>query len=397
MADSERAPSSTHFWANILRIDGMDERESILSIALTRLSYFNLAGLLSLYQHFGSATEIMNNRAKMPQLLPDMAPRLARSVQDMAQYVAWAEAEWRWCQDNGVRVLCYADPDYPQRLRECPDAPVVIFHKGTANLNPKRAISVVGTRRCTPYGVDIVRRFMADLRQLCPQVLVVSGLAYGIDIHAHRDALAQGYDTVGVLAHGLDTLYPSAHRQTAQEMTAHGGLVSEFPMGTNADKRNFVRRNRIIAGLSDATLLVESSTHGGGLITCRIARDYNRDVFAFPGSVTAESSQGCNNLIRDNGAALVSSAADFVNAMGWEDDQKLQGARQKGIERELFPDLSADEKAVTEALTKANDLPISVLSVHANIPVARLSATLFTLEMKGIVRPLAGGLYHINR
>lgn len=236
---------------------------------------------------------------------------------------------------------------------------------------------------------------MMELRQLCPSVIVVSGLAYGVDINAHRHALDNGLDTIGVLAHGLDTLYPARHKNTADMMLSHGGLLTEYITMTNADKMNFVRRNRIVAGLADATILVESAAHGGGLITTKIAQDYNRDVFAFPGAVGAQYSEGCNNLIRDRGADLISSAYDFVSAMRWTDDAELQNARNSGIEREMFPELTDDERRVVDLLRKNGDLQTNIMAVKTGIPVGQLTAVLFSLEMKGVVKTLAGGTYHL--
>jgi len=256
-------------------------------------------------------------------------------------------------------------------------------------------VNIVGTRKCTTYGQDLIRHFINDLTTMCPDVLVVSGLAYGVDICAHRQALLCGLPTVGVLAHGLDDLYPNAHRSTATEMTSHGGLLTEFMTRTNADKINFVRRNRIVAGMSDACILVESAAHGGGLITAEISRGYNREVFAFPGRVGDAYSEGCNNLIRDNGAILLTSAESFVTTMGWEGDATLAKAREAGIERELFPNLSPEEQAVVRVLTANNDLHLNMLAAQANIPVNRLTAVLFEMEMKGLLKNMAGGLYHL--
>ena len=237
--------------------------------------------------------------------------------------------------------------------------------------------------------------FVRDLSKLCPGILIVSGLAYGVDICAHRNALAEGLPTVGVLAHGLDTIYPSSHRETAAEMLREGGLLTEYPSGTNADKMNFVRRNRIVAGMSDACILVESAEKGGGLITTDIANSYGREVFAFPGHVNAEYSKGCNNLIRDNKAGLITSAADFVKAMGWESDAVLQQAKSKGIERQLFPDLTTEEARVVAVLEKTNDLQMNMLSNMSGIGIGQLSSLLFTLEMKGVIKTLAGGVCHL--
>jgi DNA processing protein len=229
------------------------------------------------------------------------------------------------------------------------------------------------------------------MRQRCPDVLVVGGLAYGIDICAHRQALSCGFETVGVLAHGLDQIYPSHHRETAVEMVKQGGLLTEYMSQTQALPNNFRQRNRIVAGMSDATILVESAFKGGGLITCRIAQEYGRDVFAFPGAVGMPYSEGCNRMIRNNTAALITSAQDFVESIGWQ----TQAQKPEAIERQLFPDLTEEEQKVVCLLQDTNDLQLNVISVKTGIPIGQLTALLFSLEMKGVIKPLAGGMYHI--
>lgn len=373
----------------------LDTQEIINTIALTRINYFHLTGMLQLYRRLGSATAVIEHRRNIRDVLPDASPKLVQSLQQIDEPLHRAEIELQWDLENGVMPLCMNDENYPQRLRQCDDAPLMLFYKGNINLNQRRVICVVGTRRNTVYGEDLIRRFMRELRQLCPQLLVISGLAYGVDIIAHRQALQNGYPTVGVLAHGVDYLYPARHKQTADEMVKKGGLLTEFLTQTNADKVNFVRRNRIVAGISDACVVVESAAHGGGLITASLARTYNREVFAFPGNVGSQYSEGCNNLIRDNVAGLISNADDFVKSMNWDDDVKLQRAQQVGIERQLFPDLSTEERQVVSALKKHNDLQINMLSVQADIPIAHLTAILFSLEMKGMLNALPGGMYHL--
>jgi DNA processing protein len=373
----------------------MDSQEILNTIALTRINYFNLAGMLELYRRVGSATAVMEHRADILDIVPDASPRLVEAFKDISDPMRRAEEEYKFDIANNVEPLCMNDDRYPQRLRECDDAPLMLFYKGSADLNQAKVINIVGTRHCTTYGQDLIRRFVCDLKNYCPRVLIVSGLAYGVDICAHRNALQYGYETIGVLAHGLDYLYPPRHKADADRMIQQGGLLSEFLTNTNADKINFVRRNRIVAGMSDACILVESAAHGGGLITTEISRGYDRDVFAFPGPVGAQYSEGCNNLIRDNGAGLISNAADFVNAMGWQDDAKLQTAQSQGIERQIFPDLSPEEQLIVDTLQRTNDLQINMLSVQANIPISTLTALLFSLEMKGVVRTLAGGMYHL--
>lgn len=373
----------------------MNHNETRNAIALTRVNYFNLAGLAQLYRKLGSATEVIAHRNNLKEVLPDASPRLLEAMHNIEQHLRVADAELEYNARNNIKTLCLADNDYPQRLKNCADAPLVLFFKGNTDLNRARVINVVGTRHCTAYGQDVIRKFVTELKNLSPEVLIVSGLAYGVDINAHRQALANDLDTVAVLAHGLDNLYPARHKQTADEMIKHGGLLTEFLTNTNADKLNFVRRNRIVAGMSDACVLVESAAHGGGLITTAIARDYSREVFAFPGAVGAPFSEGCNNLIRDHKAQLITSAADFIQALGWETDFKRIQATRQGIERQLFPELSAEELTVIEALQRLNDQPISQLSLSANIPISRLTVVLFQLEMKGMLKLLAGGCYHL--
>lgn len=372
-----------------------DQQEILNTIVLTRLNYFSLAGMLELYRKAGSATTVMEYRQDIRQLLPDASLKLVEALRTTDEAFKRAEVELEYDLKYGIRPLCMNDDDYPARLRECDDAPLMLFYKGNANLNRQRVINIVGTRHCTPYGEDIIRKFTRELKTLCPEVLIVSGLAYGVDVCAHRQALDNGYDTVGVLAHGLDMIYPSRHRSIAVEMLQHGGLLTEFLTQTNADKINFVRRNRIVAGMSDACVLIESASKGGGLITTEISQSYGRDVFAFPGRVNDPYSEGCNNLIRCNGATLILSAEDFAKDMGWTCDARLMTAKRAGIERSMFPELSAEEQAIVDVLAKNNDLQINLLSVKTNICIGKLTALLFTLEMKGVVKTLAGGMYHL--
>jgi DNA processing protein len=373
----------------------MNQQEIINTIALTRINYFNLVGMTELYRRCGSATAVLEHRNNIREIIPNASQKLVEAFKNMGEAFRRAEAEYEYDMANGILPLCMNDHRYPQRLKECDDAPLVLFYRGTADLNQAKIISIVGTRHSTVYGQELIRQFISELRTLCPQVLIVSGLAYGIDICAHRHALLNGYETVGVLAHGLDYLYPPRHKPTADEMVKKGGLLTEFLTNTNADKINFVRRNRIVAGISDACILVESAAHGGGMITMKLARDYNRDAFAFPGAIGAPYSEGCNNLIRDQIAALITNAHDFVKAMRWENDALLLQAQQQGIERQLFPELTIEEKKVVDTLSLTNDLQINMLSVKTNIPIGNLTAILFNLEMKGAVKSLPGGIYHL--
>lgn len=374
----------------------MSSRETLCLMALTRVPRMSLANVRSLVEAMGSATAVYEHRHELGDVLTSARKPALDALAAMDIHMARAEQELEWAAHNGIQCLGIDDDNYPQRMRECADAPVILYYKGQANLNARHVVAVVGTRHITEYGKDLCSGLMRDLHALCPDALVVSGLAYGVDIWAHRECLANETPTVGVLAHGLDDLYPRAHRETANRMVAEGGaLLTEFMTHTTADKINFVRRNRIVAGMSDAVVLVESADKGGGLITCGIARDYARDVFAFPGAVGAPYSEGCNHLIRDNGAGLITCADELVEAMGWQTDQKLTEAKRKGIERQLFPDLSPEEQRVVDELRKCNDLQINDLCVRLSVGVGPLTALLFSLEMKGVVRAYAGGSYHL--
>ena len=332
-------------------MNSMNE-ELFYAMALTRISNFNYATALELYRTVGSAQMIYEHRLEIGDVVKDASPRLMEALKDWSEAMRRAEAELQFMQEHQIRGLTLVDDDYPQRLTECPDAPIVLYYRGNADLNQAKVINIVGTRQMTTYGGDLIRRFVSDLRSYCPEVLIVSGLAYGVDICAQ----------------------------------------------TNADKPNFVRRNRIVAGMSDACIVVESAAKGGGLITAEIAQGYGRAVFAFPGSVGMSYSEGCNNLIRDNVAALISSTDDFVKAMGWESMKDMPlwltpPPRSAGSAQN--PDLSPEESAIVSQLQETNDLQLSILSVKAGIPIGQLTALLFQLEMKGVVKPLAGGMYHL--
>ncbi len=365
--------------------------EIYYTIALTRMTGFNQQTALLLYQTLGSGKAVYDHRNDIGDVLPESTPQLRESMRHWDDALRRAAAEMAFMEKGGIKGLTMNDADYPQRLRECADAPVILFYKGTADLNQRYVLDIVGTRHCTTYGQDMIRRFITDLRQLRPDVLIVSGLAYGIDICAHRNALEKGFETVGVLAHGLDQIYPPRHRDTAVEMVRHGGLLTEYMSQTEALPNNFRQRNRIVAGISDATILVESAIKGGGLITCRIAQEYGRDVYAFPGNVGMPYSEGCNKMIRNNTAALITSAADFMESMGWQ----TTAEQPQAVERQLFPDLTPDEQRIVSLLRETNDLQQNIICVKTNLTMGQVVALLFGLEMKGVVKAMAGGTYHL--
>lgn len=373
----------------------MDEQEQIFSMALTRLRHISPQLGIELYRQLGGGRAIYDHRNHIGDVVADPSPKLQEALKDWDEPLRRAEHEMDFCLRHGIKVLCHGEEGYPRRLENCSDPPIVLYYKGSADLNPRKVINIVGTRHSTSYGIDTIRKLMASMAALCPQVLVVSGLAYGVDINAHRQALLNGYETIGVLAHGLDTIYPSLHRATAREMTSHGGLLTEYMTRTNADKLNFIRRNRIVAGMSDACILIESASRGGGLITARIAQSYSREVFALPGRITDDYSAGCNQLILDNVAAPLLSAEQLLKTLGWDDEVRREAALARGIERSLWPMLSDEQALIARQLDEWGDLTIDILSAKTGFSASRLAALLFEMEMEGVVRPLAGGIYHL--
>lgn len=369
--------------------------ESLYALALSLTFRHSPANALQVWQLAGSGKAVWESRNDIRALIPQATDKLAAALHGMDAAMATAERELEFAASHGISVLAYSDNNYPARLKSCCDAPLVLFHKGNANLNARRIISVVGTRHCTEYGKKICEDLTRGLSSLAPGTLVVSGLAYGVDIHAHRGALDAHLPTVAVLAHGLDRIYPTLHRDTAMSMTANGGLLTEFPSGTNPDKQNFIRRNRIIAGLADVTVVVESAAKGGGLITASIAASYNREVCAFPGRVSDQYSEGCNRLIQNSKATLITSADDLVKAMKWDSAANPSGIRP--VELELFPTLSPEEQKISDCLENSDGKQINLLTAETGIPVQQLMSMLFEMEMRGIVKSLNGARYKLNR
>ena len=381
----------------------MNADERRCALALSRMGYHNITVLRELYNAWGSMADIVKQHAHPEQLAPNMPERLLAAFAHTDEHLKRADEEMRFAQDNNISIITLADEVYPQRLKACFDAPLALFFKGNANLNAKHCISIVGTRKATPYAADCIAQLTARLKQLCPDILIVSGLAYGVDIMAHRQAIDHALPTVAVLAHGLDTLYPARHRKEAMLMMQNGGLLTEYFSQSKIDKRNFLQRNRIVAGLSAATLLVESAEHGGGLVTCRLAQSYQHDVFAIPGSINSPYSVGCNRLIRDNVAGLVTSAEDILKAMAWEEDMKQtvatngassMGSSVLGAASASTAQVPNGAQGVLDVLTKENDLHIDIIATRAGLPVNKVLALLFQLEMSGMVSSLSGGRYH---
>lgn len=322
--------------------------------------------------------------------IPGIGETLAASITDK-KYLSIAEAEAEYVQQHNIKVFFYLDDDYPFRLRQCDDSPVTFYFQGNADLNTTHILSVVGTRNATQRGREICQKLIAGLALHFPSLIIVSGLAYGVDIAAHKAALANNLPTIAVLGHGLNTIYPSVHSNVARSMITCGGLLTDFASFEPPDRNNFIKRNRIIAGLSDATLIVESGIKGGALITADIASSYNRDVMAVPGRSDDEWSAGCNALIKCSKAALVENAGDIEYLLGWE-PAKLNAP----LQQVLFSEMTENEKKVFEALRINGDLTIDQLAVSLSIPVHKLSTTLLQMELSGLITPCPGSIYRIR-
>lgn len=340
-----------------------------------------------LIAYCGGVEAVFKEKGKGLLKVPGIGQTLAEAILKN-KVLSIAEKELRFIEKFKITPLFYLDSGYPERLKHAEDSPVMLYYKGSASFNVPRVVAVVGTRRASDYGKKICRNLIEGLAPL--NVLVVSGLAYGIDICAHRAALDMGLSTVGVVGHGLDMLYPQSHKATAEKMLLNGGLLTDFTSGSKFIPENFPKRNRIVAGLSDAVVVVEAAKKGGALITADIANSYNRDVFAFPGRVGDHYSEGCNNFIKSNRAALIQSADDLIYIMGW---QEKKDNKKKLVQKQLFEDLSADEKAVVDFLEKEGDASIDLISLNLKLPASKIASLLLNLEFQGVIQCLPGKIY----
>ena len=361
--------------------------EAVLLLALLRTPGIGLITANRLCRAAGSAARLWEEHANISRLLPQATDRLQQCLTNWDKQLPQAEAEADEARRRHISLLALTETDYPTWLKSLPDAPPVLFYKGTASLNAQPMISIVGTRHISEYGKDLCRHIVEQLAERLPQATIVSGLAYGVDIHAHRAALACGLPTIGVLGHGLNHLYPPSHRDTANRMTEQGGLLTEYPCATPVSRENFVQRNRIVAGLSQACIVVESARRGGALITARLAQDYGREVYACPGRLTDLHSEGCNRLIARHGAAIFTSVDDLMDDMGWAPRQP------RPQQLELFPALTATEEQLRSRLVQTEQCSADELVTATGLKVAEVNAALIQLEMKGLVRLLAGNQY----
>jgi DNA processing protein len=360
----------------------------IYQLALTQVPQIGPVHARILMQHFGCAASIFKAPIVQLEKIEGIGSVRANAIRSFKKF-SEAEKELMFVEKHRIKTLFLTDPDYPQRLLHCYDPPTLLFYRGNANLNASHIVSVIGTRNNTEYGKQVTEKLIKELAAW--QVLVVSGLAFGIDALAHKNALKQELNTVGVLAHGLDVLYPPEHTALARDMLKQGGLLTEFRSGTKPDKHHFPTRNRIVAGMSDAIVVVETGAKGGSMITAELANGYNKDVFAFPGRTTDAKSAGCNQLIRNNKAMLLTETGDLANLMGWEEKMPVKKKKQK----EIFIELSEPEKRIVDMLKEKDGLHIDELHQGSALSNSAVAACLLNLELQQVVESLPGKVYRL--
>jgi len=361
----------------------------LYNIALTQITNIGPVQAKLLLDHFGDAAAIFKARLKELEKIEGIGTIRASLIKKFDDFQR-AEKEIAFLEKYKIKPLFISDDAYPQRLLHCYDAPTMLYYKGHADLNNSKIVSIIGTRSNTDYGKLFTETLVEALRPL--QVLIVSGLAYGIDAVAHKAAVQHKMSTVGVLAHGLDTIYPSAHNKMAKEMLHHnGGLLTEFISETKPGKHNFPRRNRIVAGMADCTVVIETAVKGGSMITAELANSYNRDVFALPGKVFDHKSEGCNQLIKQNKAILLTDADQLMDAMGW-----IQKSIKPKHQRELFIQLSDEEKVLVDILKQKDATHIDEIYLKSGLNSSIVAGAMLNLELQQVVMSLPGKLYKLT-
>ncbi|KOP35838.1 DNA-protecting protein DprA [Flavobacterium sp. WLB] len=363
----------------------MSDQDLFYLLALMKVDGVGDIMAKKLLNHCGNAEAIFKSKTNQIAAIDGVGSVMLKNIKDKAIFEK-ANQELEFIRKNDIKISFFQDETYPDRLKHCIDSPVLIFTGGNIDLKNKKIISIVGTRQITSYGTEFCRKLIEDLAPLDP--VIVSGFAYGVDIVAHQFAMDYKLQTIGVLAHGLNQVYPKAHKKYMAKMEENGGFITEFWSTSNPDKENFVRRNRIVAGISEATIVIESADKGGSLITANLANDYNRDVFAVPGRVTDRYSQGCNDLIKTQKASLLSSAADLIYVLNWDIEKK-----PKAIQKQLFIDLELDEQKIYDFLLKNGKELLDTIALECDFPVFKISGILLNMELKGVIRPLPGKLF----
>jgi DNA processing protein len=363
----------------------MNDQELFYLLALQRVDGVGDIIAKKLLTHLGTAEAVFKAKSSQLASIDGIGTILLKNFKDQSVFTK-AESELQFIASNQINATTFQDIDYPERLKHCFDSPLVLFSSGNIDLKNKKTISIVGTRQITSYGLEFCRKFIEDLAPLNP--VIVSGFAYGVDIVAHQLAMENNLQTIGVVAHGLNQIYPKAHKKYVTKMEENGGFMTEFWSSSNPDKENFVRRNRIVAGMTEATIVIESAERGGSLITANLANDYNRDVFAVPGRVTDKYSQGCNTLIKTQKANVLTSAADLIYMLNWDVEKEV-----KSVQKQLFVALNEDEQKIYDYLLNTGKELLDVIALQCDFPIYKISGILLNMELKGVVRPLPGKLF----
>jgi DNA processing protein len=360
----------------------MTNQELFHLLALQKVAGIGDIMAKKLLLHFKNAEAVFKATPKQLTDIEGVGSFIVKNLRDKTIFES-AQKELQFIESNQIQTLYFQDENYPARLKHCNDAPVLLFAAGNIDFCNKKTLSIVGTREVTAYGTDFCKKLIEDLAPLNP--IIISGFAYGVDIVAHQLAMENDLQTVAVLAHGLNQIYPKSHKKYMAKMEQNGGFITEFWSNSNPDKENFVRRNRIVAGISEATIVIESAEKGGSLITANMANDYNRDVFAVPGRTTDKYSQGCNNLIKTQRANAITSASDLVYMLNW--DVKTSS---KTIQKQLFVALEPDEQLVYDYLLKNGKALLDIIALHCDFSIQKTAVLLLNMELKGLIRPLPG-------
>ena len=364
----------------------MTQSELHYTLALLQVEGVGDVLAKKLIQHCGNAEAVFTSKKSQLRQIDGIGSVVIKNLQDKSVFVK-AEKELQFIAQENIFTTYFQEENYPERLKHCYDSPVLLFQAGNINLQNRRMISIVGTRQITSYGMEFTKKLIEDLAPLNP--IIISGFAYGVDIYAHQTAMEFGLQTIGVLAHGLNQIYPKTHKKYMAKMEQNGGFLTEFWSTSKPDKENFIKRNRIVAGISEATVVIESAEKGGSLVTANLANDYNRDVFAVPGRVSDKYSQGCNNLIKTQRANLMTSAADLVYMLNWE----LQRKSQKAVQKQLFISLTNEEQKIYDYLQKTGKEMMDIIALECDFPIYRMSSILINMELKGVIRPLPGKIF----
>ncbi len=364
----------------------MDDKDIFYFLALQCTNGIGPVNARKLIDHCGGPRQVFEEKPHVLEKINGLGTRISGILKKGLSFKN-AEFEMNFIRSNGIEAISYYDMAYPPRLKQCTDAPLVLFKKGKVDCKNRRIISIVGTRLMTSYGKQFLLQFVKDLKKYDP--VIVSGLAYGVDFCSHQEAMRNGLSTIGILAHGLDRIYPRAHELMAEKMLDTGGLYTEFWSGNRPERENFIRRNRIVAGISEATIVVESASKGGSLITADMANSYYRDVFAVPGRTHDQFSEGCNMLIKSNKAAMITSAKDLEYILGW----KTPEAGRENARTKLFIELDPDQKRVMNYLLEVQKQLLDLIALNCSLSIQKTATVLLQLELNGLVRSLPGKWY----